>query len=315
MQYNTGQTPQYGKIRDPGLDQGDFVFLGKKPIEPPVKTPPENLTFGPIEGVQIKDNTLIAFDTKGKQRWKTFDSKIVQHMLSDIDGDGKKDVLIGFEERGKEYSRVMAFDSKMNELNEKWNYMKKPDYPYSRDGGFGGKFRVNDLEVFNVRSQKIIVILFRDTPWYPSVLVVLNSKGEKQKEFWHPGFLYQVEKIKNVFIIRAVNNHLRQTEEFKNYKKNPSVIFGLKYEHIYGEAPPYFGRLQKNTDIEWYYVLSGGNEEFLELVVLNGKISTFAACGKMFYFNENGRLNEVGYSTNYSCEESLHLIKLPLPKK
>ena len=73
--------------------------------------------------------------------------------------------------------------------------------------------------------------------------------------------------------------------------------------------------MQKNTDIQWYYVLSGGNEEFLELVVLDGKISTFAACGKMFYFNEHGRLNQVGYATDYSCEESLHLIKLPLPKK
>ena len=24
--YGTGQTPQYGKIRDPDLDEGDFVF-------------------------------------------------------------------------------------------------------------------------------------------------------------------------------------------------------------------------------------------------------------------------------------------------
>jgi hypothetical protein len=317
MQYKCGQTPQYGKIRDPHLDQGDFVFIGKKPAPPP--EPPTD-KFGPIEGVEIKDNTLIAFDAKGKQRRKTFDSVITCHQLADIDQDGKKDVLVGFKERGKQHSRVMVFDSKKNELNEKWNYMKKPDYPYiiekgEKFGGFGCKFMVGDLKVFNVRSQKIIVILFRDTPWYPSALVVLNSKGEKLKEFWHPGFMYQVEKIKNVFIIRAVNNHLRQMKTYKNYKRNPSVIFGLKYEHIYGEAPPYLGSLEKNTDFQWYYVLSGGDEEFLELVVLDRKISVFAACGKMFYFNENGKLDQVGQATDYSCEETLRLIRLPLPKK
>ncbi len=30
LSYNTGQTPQFGKIRDPDLDEGDFVFLSPK---------------------------------------------------------------------------------------------------------------------------------------------------------------------------------------------------------------------------------------------------------------------------------------------
>lgn len=313
MQYNTGQTPQYGKIRDPNLDEGDFVFIGKKPTGPPVITLPSKQLFGPIEGVEIKEKTLIAFDAKGKQRRKTFDSVITCHQLADIDGDGKKDVLIGFEEIGKEHSRVIAFDSKRNELNKKWNYINQPDQPYI--GLRGGKFRVLDLKVFNIESQKIIFILFRDSPWYSSVLIVLNSNGEKLKELWHPGFMYQVERIKDVFIIRAANNDLRQTSISKNPNKNFSVIFGLKYEHIYGEAPPYFGRLEKNTHFEWYYALSDQDEEFKELVVLDGKISTFTTCGKMFYFNENGRLNQVGYADGHSCRNTLRLLKLRLSKK
>ena len=36
MSYNTGQTPQYGKIRDPDLDEGDFVFPLKSSISAPV---------------------------------------------------------------------------------------------------------------------------------------------------------------------------------------------------------------------------------------------------------------------------------------
>ena len=40
LEYDTGQTPQYGKIRDPDLDEGDFVFL--VPMDervPPEKKP------------------------------------------------------------------------------------------------------------------------------------------------------------------------------------------------------------------------------------------------------------------------------------
>ena len=310
MQYQSGQTPQYGKIRDPRLDQGDFVFIGKKPKGP---LPPVIPSFGPIEGVEIKDNNLIAFDAKGKQRRKTFDSIITRHKIADIDQDGKKDVLVGFEERGKEHSRVIALDSKMNELNEKWNYKKKPDYPYFRDGGFGGKFMVQDLKVFSVQSKKVIIILFRDTPWYPSVLVVLNSNGEKLKEFWHPGFMYRVEKIKNVFIIRAINNDLQQLPAFKSYDRNLSVIFGLKYKHIYGEAPPYFGSLGKNTHFEWYYVLAD-QEDFINMTVLSEEIFTTTNCGALFFFNENG-VNKAGYADDHSCKHAPRLIQLRLPKK
>ena len=42
-QYNPSQHPQYGKIKDPRLDKGDFVFALKRPqsIRPPEPQPPE----------------------------------------------------------------------------------------------------------------------------------------------------------------------------------------------------------------------------------------------------------------------------------
>ena len=44
LYYNTGQTPQYGKIKDPDLDEGDFVFvLGRDVYEqqkPDISLPP-----------------------------------------------------------------------------------------------------------------------------------------------------------------------------------------------------------------------------------------------------------------------------------
>ena len=45
LSYNTGQTPQYGKIRDPDLDEGDFVFALKSPTS----------SSGPPKPGSIKD--------------------------------------------------------------------------------------------------------------------------------------------------------------------------------------------------------------------------------------------------------------------
>jgi len=43
MEYNIDQTPQFGKIKELGLDQGDFVFILKKPIEITPPSPEETL--------------------------------------------------------------------------------------------------------------------------------------------------------------------------------------------------------------------------------------------------------------------------------
>ena len=41
MSYNTGQTPQYGKIRDPALDEGDFIFTLARTMKPVVANIPK----------------------------------------------------------------------------------------------------------------------------------------------------------------------------------------------------------------------------------------------------------------------------------
>ena len=41
LSYDTGQTPQYGKIRDPDLDEGDFVFLAPMDERVPPEKKPE----------------------------------------------------------------------------------------------------------------------------------------------------------------------------------------------------------------------------------------------------------------------------------
>jgi hypothetical protein len=224
---------------------------------------------------------------------------------TDIDGDGKKEILVGFSAEGKESNQLIALDSNGN---KKLEYVFQPQDDYYNASS--GKFKVFDLKVFNEKKSKIIAVLFADEYWYQSALIILSPGGKKLKELWHPGHLHQVEKIKDVFIVRAVNNDLRQTSISKNPKRYFSVIFGTKYENIYGQAPPYFGSLEKNNQFEWYCILSDQQVSFLEMKVLEEKILACTTCGKCFYFNEKGPLENVGYTDGYSCKEPLTIMEL-----
>jgi hypothetical protein len=44
--------------------------------------------------------------------------------------------------------------------------------------------------------------------------------------------------------------------------------------------------------------------------VLEEKILACTTCGKCFYFNEKGPLENVGYTDGYSCKEPLTIMEL-----
>jgi hypothetical protein len=93
------------------------------------------------------------------------------------------------------------------------------------------------------------------------------------------------------------------------------VIFGLTYDHIYGESPPYYGNSSKNTDISWYYVLADQGEGFKSMQVMEKEILVLTTCGRLLYFNENGVSNKIARSDQYSCQKPLQLVELMIKNK
>jgi len=265
--------------------------------------------FGPIEGVKVNDNILTAFDVRGNQWVKNFHSKINRHVVVDIDKDGEKDVLLGFSVDGVEGGRVIVFNTNGK---EKWRFFYNSPYPYY--GSLRGKLMVTDLKVYDENRERIIAVLLKDFHWYQSVFVVLNPGGEQLKEFWHPGHMHQIEKVKDTYIIHAVNNDLRQTALSKNLRRNFAVVFGLKFENIYGQAPPYMGISKKNIHFEWYYVLSDQEESFQRMEAFKDKFSITVTCGLVLYIDDAGNVLRRGHTDGYSCKDSLSLIQLN-PKK
>lgn len=259
----------------------------------------------PIERVKIKDNSLSAFDTEGKYWEKIFHSNINRSVVADIDKDKENDILVGFSAEGNEGGRVIALDSKRN---VKWRFFYNPPYP----GAAKVKWAVSDMKMFDENQEKIIAVLLRDEGWDISALVILNSNGIMVKELWHHGFMQQIEKIKKTYIIRAVNNDLRQTTMPRHFRGNFSIIFGIKYENICGEVPPYLGMVEKNSNLEWYFFLSDQDVKFKKLMIRGKIIFAPTTCGKQFNFEEQGLSS---FTKGHSCKDSLRLVKLEITKK
>lgn len=95
LYYNTGQTPQYGKIKDPDLDEGDFVFaLGDDIYESQAQLPSnpgvvKSFDFGGIEKVkkrrQEEENRLNKVKAEWAKWQKNFDSAYSEALKYDED--------------------------------------------------------------------------------------------------------------------------------------------------------------------------------------------------------------------------------------
>jgi len=96
-EYNPNQHPQYGKLRSPNLDKGDFIFLLDGVKSSVVQTNDENISSGKIN-IEKKD---------GKKNSIEFES---EKKISSIE---------------KEFKKVMSYDSDAmispNSKMEKWN--------------------------------------------------------------------------------------------------------------------------------------------------------------------------------------------------
>ena len=91
LSYRTGQTPQYGKIRDVDLDEGDFVFLTSSPImraaqETPVAKTDRDLQAAKVRTSSERNDSSCEFDSQAVANLSTPDQEIVGGLrFSDFD--------------------------------------------------------------------------------------------------------------------------------------------------------------------------------------------------------------------------------------
>ena len=87
--YNDAQTPQYGKIRDPNLDEGDFVFLltGGPGTAPAIKSPPPP---APPKAPSVDDLKALEEEAKRKGAWDQWQQRMDEYWrkLESLDATG-----------------------------------------------------------------------------------------------------------------------------------------------------------------------------------------------------------------------------------
>ena len=117
LSYNTMQTPQYGKIRDPDLDEGDFVFeLNVAPKPEPTIEPTDN----PNE-ITEKDILTVTVDGSGRSesiaRGNAFQEAVRKALGTYVSGKTEKDDINRLQDEIVPYSEQYIVHS---EIRKEW---------------------------------------------------------------------------------------------------------------------------------------------------------------------------------------------------
>ncbi len=132
-------------------------------------------------------------------------------MIKDLEKDGKKEVLFTTQTRDElQEGLLICFDHKGKKL---WEFksgktLKFGTLSYSSD------YRVTGIAVYDIdgNGSREIIVISTNRYFFPSQLVILNSKGELLGEFWNSGYLkdYCFADLNGdegvEFIVAGVNN-------------------------------------------------------------------------------------------------------------
>jgi hypothetical protein len=136
LYYDTGQTPQYGKIRDPELDEGDFVFALGRDVYEQLSKPKvvEEFDFGDIEKKRKKLQEEREVKTEWTKWQKKFDAAYDEALRYDRDTDLKagdkakvwKRLANGFSQDNPYSTEDQLIRSKAVERMEYWRNYREP---------------------------------------------------------------------------------------------------------------------------------------------------------------------------------------------
>lgn len=154
LHYDSGQTPQYGKIRDPELDEGDFVFEVSKLIEGVKSESADTETSEPMEET-VK---AVASETSVKFKPLYLTDTVYDKVVELINNNYYKTVSL-------DLSAKPDVNALLAQLNERCRYLTPEDYKdltievKSSLVGVGMTLQMKD-------GKLAVVGVFEDTPAY-----------------------------------------------------------------------------------------------------------------------------------------------------
>lgn len=204
---------------------------------------------------EARGNMLIVKNKSNRVLWDTLLPGIVldtSHVnLSDLDGDGKMEILVGITYTEKNTGEIICFDYKKEKL---WEFPLGDSGVYEIDEKTNTSYFTPmgmKFEDLYDDSKKEIIVSSSHSQWFPSQLAVLDHKGNKISEYWHPGrinCLYCLDfdgDGKKEIILGGTNNRMGWR----------GFISVLDPEKVSGQAMPYIARKQIERAKEKWYVI------------------------------------------------------------
>lgn len=218
--------------------------------------------------------------------------------VADLDGDGTNEVLAGVGSGGDDSGKVVAFNATGN---RRWE--ASTSAPFNYDGGHGGRMAIRTFataDLFGTGKRQVVALSLDQQGWYQSRLSVFDTDGRLLAGYWHPGHLHQIAIAAETpgqpprIVVAGVNNDL-QLALSPNVAGYVACVFMLDPHNISGEAPPFFGKLGKGSQM-WYGVVlpAKQNVQRLEIIDQNNDgrrdISIWTDSGHVFYVDFAGRM-------------------------
>jgi hypothetical protein len=265
--------------------------------------------------VRTSGHIFNVFDDAGVRLWgREVKGAIAQAEVSDLDGDGVREVIVGVGGAGADTGKILVFDGSGAPL---WSNDTMAPYPYGT--AFSGRMAVRAFttgDLYNDGKREVASVSIDAQGWYPSRLCIFDSAGNLRASYWHPGHLQHViigaatAHGTPRIVVAGVNNDLRQVLDTDGYV--PSV-FVLDPRKVAGEAPPYFGRSTEGTQL-WYGVILPTHQtiERLELVdrAQNGtkQISVWMSSRNVLYLDFDGNLTGTGRGDGSTGDVTFGLV-------
>lgn len=209
---------------------------------------------------EAEEKRLLVYNKTHKLLWDVFLSasiSLTEHdkepiiRISDLDSDGKTEVLVGIKYDEKNTGKIICFDYKKEKL---WEFSCGEDSVYQIGMEFNSKYFfpiAMETEDLDGDSKKEVIVTSGEMWWFPDQVAELDYKGNKISEYWHPGRLnclycldFDNDGEKEV-ILGGINNRMDWRP----------VISVLDPDRVFGQAMPYLAtkKIEKAKE-KWYIV-------------------------------------------------------------
>ncbi|MGN6185224.1 MAG: caspase family protein [Thermoanaerobaculia bacterium] len=267
-----------------------------------------------VARVEKEGNGFQVFNAAGVPLWGGIVRGQLQHAeLSDLDGDGKPEIVLAVAGDGADAGHLFVFDA-AGRLRWTRDTAGESVYDRSRAGQMA-ILAMATGDLFRTGKREIVALSIDAEGWYPSRLTIFDYTGKLLASYWHPGHMHRLvigaptDSADPRIIVAAVNNDLRGPLKMDGYV---DAVFALDPKHVAGEAPPYAAGIQRGTEL-WYGIILPARQiiDRLNIVEQNGRreISVWCRSGNVFYLDFDGHPRQHALSDGVSKEASYYLVE------